>query len=117
MAHITLSSSINIAGNTKITHNILTMAPRAIRLHIELIISISEYTATPKVAAKKPNALTIIDGIDVSNAVVTEFFLSFPSERSRLYLVVINMASTPRDSYADIVINGKIGEVLSQIEV
>ncbi len=25
------------------------------------------------------------------------------------YLVVINMASTPRDSYADIVINGKIG--------
>ena len=33
------------------------------------------------------------------------------------YLVVINMASTPRDSYADIVINGKIGEVLSQIEV
>ena len=33
------------------------------------------------------------------------------------YLVVINMASTPRDSYADIVINGKIGEILSQIEV
>ena len=33
------------------------------------------------------------------------------------YLVVINMASTPRDSYADIVINGRIGEVLSQIEV
>ena len=33
------------------------------------------------------------------------------------YLVVINMASTPRDFYADIVINGKIGEVLSQIEV
>lgn len=31
------------------------------------------------------------------------------------YLVVINMAPTPRDQYADIVINGKIGEVLSQI--
>ncbi len=31
------------------------------------------------------------------------------------YLVVINMASTPRDSAADIVINRKIGEVLAQI--
>ena len=31
------------------------------------------------------------------------------------YLVVINMAPTPRDSHADIVINKKIGEVFSQI--
>ncbi|MGN0435057.1 MAG: NAD-dependent protein deacylase [Wujia sp.] len=31
------------------------------------------------------------------------------------YLVVINMAPTPRDSYADIVINEKIGKVFSQL--
>ncbi|MBQ9610542.1 MAG: NAD-dependent protein deacylase [Lachnospiraceae bacterium] len=32
------------------------------------------------------------------------------------YLVVINMAPTPRDKNADILINGKIGEVFSQIK-
>lgn len=31
------------------------------------------------------------------------------------YLVVINMAPTPRDKYADIVINKKIGEVFSRL--
>ena len=31
------------------------------------------------------------------------------------YLVVINMQPTPRDQYADIVINGKIGEVFSKL--
>ncbi|MBO5424598.1 MAG: NAD-dependent protein deacylase, partial [Lachnospiraceae bacterium] len=31
------------------------------------------------------------------------------------YLVVVNMAPTPRDSHADIVINQKIGEVFSQL--
>lgn len=31
------------------------------------------------------------------------------------YLVVINMASTPRDAQADILINDKIGEVFSKI--
>ncbi|MGN0368235.1 MAG: NAD-dependent protein deacylase [Wujia sp.] len=31
------------------------------------------------------------------------------------YLVVINMAKTPRDAQADIVINAKIGEVFSQL--
>ncbi len=31
------------------------------------------------------------------------------------YLVVINMAPTPRDKNADILINGKIGEVFSQL--
>ena len=30
-------------------------------------------------------------------------------------LVIINLASTPHDRYADVVINEKIGEVLSQI--
>lgn len=33
------------------------------------------------------------------------------------YLVVINMQPTPRDAHADIVINGKIGEVFSQITI
>ena len=31
------------------------------------------------------------------------------------YLVVINMAPTPRDKFADIVINKKIGEVFSKL--
>ena len=33
------------------------------------------------------------------------------------HLAVINLASTSRDSFADILIQGKIGEVLSQIQV
>lgn len=33
------------------------------------------------------------------------------------YLVVINMVETPRDRYADIVINDKIGKVFSQIDI
>ena len=32
------------------------------------------------------------------------------------YLVVINKSSTPQDNMADLVINGKIGEVFSKLE-
>ncbi len=39
---MTLSKSISIEGSTRITENILTKAPLAIRLHSELMISISE---------------------------------------------------------------------------
>ncbi len=60
-----LSNSINIAGRTKITRSILITAPRAISIHIELIISISEYSATPKVAANSPIPETMMDGIEV----------------------------------------------------
>ena len=65
---ISLAQSINNAGSMNITHTILITAPLAISIHIELIISISEYTATPKVAAKSSSPLTIIDGIEVESA-------------------------------------------------
>ena len=58
---ITLSNTMNIDGNTKITTIILIIAPLAIRIHSELIMSIFEYSPTPIVAAKKLNALTMID--------------------------------------------------------
>ena len=58
---ITLSNTINIDGKTKITTTILIKAPLAIKIHRELIISIFDKNPTPIVAAKKLNALTIID--------------------------------------------------------
>ena len=45
----------------KITLNILIIAPLAINVQSELIISILEYSPTPKVAAKKVRALTTMD--------------------------------------------------------
>jgi hypothetical protein len=39
---MTASSSMNIAGRTKITSSILIIAPLAISIHMELMISISE---------------------------------------------------------------------------
>ena len=68
------------------------IAPLAMREHKELIISILEYTPTPNVAAKKLNALTIIDWIEPSSAVVIDSFLSAPLERALLYLFVIRIA-------------------------
>ena len=61
-------------------------------MHMELIMSISEYTATPKVAANSPIPLTIIDGIEEARAFVTETQRSAPAVRSALYLVVIRIA-------------------------
>ena len=52
-----------------ITTNILIIAPRAINVHNEPIISTDAMQPTPNVAAKKPSALTIIDGIDAASAV------------------------------------------------
>ena len=48
-------------GRTKITVTILIRAPLAISVHRELIMSMLEYSPTPKVAAKKDNALTTMD--------------------------------------------------------
>ena len=45
----------------KITVIILTIAPLAISVQRELIISTFEYTPTPKVAAKKDSALIMTD--------------------------------------------------------
>ena len=42
VAHIGLSHSRSSAGNRNMTHSILTRAPRAISIHMELMISMSE---------------------------------------------------------------------------
>lgn len=64
------------------TDSILMMAPRAIRLHMEPIISISEYRPTPKVAAKKPRALTVMEGMDAGQGRPDGLMLIPAPERS-----------------------------------
>ena len=59
-----LSNTINMAGNIQITTIVLIIAPLDSRVQIELIISISEYIPTPKVAAKKLTPLIKIDFMD-----------------------------------------------------
>ena len=59
----------NIPGNTNKITNILIIAPLAIRVHNELIISISDTIPTPAVAAKNVNALVTIDLDELLSAV------------------------------------------------
>ena len=68
------------------------IAPRAISVQSEAIISTLAIIPTPNVAAKKPSALTIIDGIDVPSAIDIASFLELPAALSLLYLVVIRIA-------------------------
>ena len=89
---ISLSNTINMDGRVKITDTMLISAPRAIRVHRELIISMLEYRPTPKVAAKKDKALTRIDFTLLWQAMATASFFYIPSNRSLRYLVVISMA-------------------------
>ena len=63
----------------RITAAMLISAPRAIRVHRELIISILEYKPTPKVAAKKDSALTIMDFMLLWQASATAVIFSTPS--------------------------------------
>ena len=79
VTQITLSNSMNMAGRNRITANILTIAPLAIRSQRELIMSTSEYRATPKVAENSHMALTIMEGMDTFRALVTASRLSLPS--------------------------------------
>ena len=69
-----LSNTIKNDGNTAITTTILTIAPLAIKLHSEPIISIFEYAPTPNVAPKKHNPLTTIEPIDSFKASPTASF-------------------------------------------
>ena len=68
VAQISLSKIINMDGRMKITTNILMIAPRAIRIHRELIISILEYMPTPKVAAKKLAEAAKTDKAEIDSA-------------------------------------------------
>ena len=68
------------------------IAPLAIKLHNELIISMLEYIPTPNVAAKKLKALTITDCIDSVRAFVIASFLGNPEYLPFLYFVVIRIA-------------------------
>ena len=89
---MSLSHNTNNDGSMKITTNILIIAPRAISVQSEPIISTEAIHPTPNVAAKKPSALTIIYGIDVERAIWIASFLAYPWLLSFLYLVVIRIA-------------------------
>ena len=69
----------------------LIIEPRANKLHIEAIISILEYIATPNVAAKKQNAETIIvvEVFDNVYFIASNLFFFLRSSR---YLVDISIA-------------------------
>jgi len=82
---MSLSHNTNNDGSMKITTNILIIAPRAISVQSEPIISTEAIHPTPNVAAKKPSALTIIDGIDVERAIWIASFLAYPWLLSFLY--------------------------------
>ena len=89
---MTLSKSTSMDGSTNITTRQLTMAPRAMKNVMELIISILEYIETPMVAAKNPNALTQMEAMDFECAILMASFGIKPALRSRLYLVVMSIA-------------------------
>ena len=73
-----LSNIIKILGTINITTNILIIAPLAINLHKEPIISIVDTIPTPNVAPKKHIPLTTIELTEFSNALLTASNLSLP---------------------------------------
>ena len=89
---MSLSNNTNNDGSINITTNILMIAPRAMSIHNDEIISTLAIIPTPKVAAKNPRALTITYGIDVPSAIDMASFLLSPAALSLLYLVVIRIA-------------------------
>lgn len=70
----------------------LIIAPLAIRVQSELIISMLEYIPTPNVAAKNVRALTRMDFALVWQATATASLFSAPALLSLRYLVVISIA-------------------------
>ena len=89
---MTLSNIMNIEGSTVTTTTIEMRAPRERSIQSEEIIPIFEYTATPTVAAKKPNAEVTIERIEVLSEMPIDSFLLLPLLRSVLYLVVMSIA-------------------------
>ena len=81
---MSLSKTMKSEGRTSMTENMLIRAPLAMSIQSEPMISTSEYIATPKVAAKKPRALTVIEPMLVESAVLIADFLSAPPMRSSL---------------------------------
>ena len=80
--HIIPSNIQNIAGRNSNTAHMLISAPLAINRHRELIISIFEYIPTPKVAAKKLKADTMMERMLELWAIWMDSFLFFPEPRS-----------------------------------
>ena len=66
------------------TMKILMMAPRAISIHIEEIMSAREKMATPMVAPKRTAPETMIEGMLVFRAITAASLLVWPARRSRL---------------------------------
>ena len=78
---IILSNTIKNAGNIVITTTMLIRAPLEINVQIEPIISIFDIIETPHVAAKKHDALTIIDFAEFSSAYFAALVYRFSIER------------------------------------
>ena len=83
---------MNMDGSTVITTAIEISAPLARSIHSSEISPISEYTATPTVAAKNPNADVMTDFTEVLSAMLTASFLGLPLCLSVRYLVVMSIA-------------------------
>ena len=66
------------------TRTMLMMAPRAMSMHIEEIMSAREKTATPMVAENKTAPETMMEGNEVLAAIKAAFLLSRPFKRSLL---------------------------------
>ena len=89
-----VAGGLIVALSAGCTFALLIIAPLAISEQRELIMSISEYSPTPKVAAKKQNALIIMELIDVESAVVTASCFAFPRLAKTKWL------STKRNIYS-----------------
>ena len=89
---MSLSKHINSEGKMRMTQAMEMSAPRDIKIHRDEMMSTLEYKPTPKVAAKKPRAETMTDGIAKARALVMAVFLSAPPKRSDLYRDVMRMA-------------------------
>ena len=75
---IILSKTMNMDGRTVMTTTIDISAPLARSIQSSEISPISEYTATPTVAAKNPSAEVITDLMDVLSDIPMDSFLSLP---------------------------------------
>ena len=66
------------------TRTILIIAPRAMSMHIEEIMSAREKTATPMVAENRTAPETMMEGSEVLTAIKAAFLLPRPFRRSLL---------------------------------
>ena len=101
-AQITRSNTMNMLGRIKITTIILMIAPRAISIHNEPIISMLEYNPTPNVAAKKLSAHDLNKKKGVTIILITHY-MEEVVDADYVYVMEkgkIVMDGTPRDIFS-----------------